>query len=196
MLLIAHRVNSGAQLREVPPDLGVEVDIRDRGDRLIVQHDPFADGEDFEEYIKNYRHRFIILNVKSERIEHRILSILKSHQIRDYFLLDCSFPMLHSLYSKGESNVAVRFSELEPPEAALRLAGKVKWVWADCFTKQPFDQKSYQSLRQHFKICVVSPELHGRPVSSIPEFAKTLSPYKVDAICTKAPHLWKELLGL
>ena len=194
MLLIAHRVNTAAQLQSVPLDLGVEVDVRDSGTRLIVQHDPFCDGEDFEEYIKSFRHRFIILNVKSERIEHRIRLILERHQIKDYFFLDCSFPMLHSLSENGEANVAVRFSEYEPVEAALRLAGRVRWVWADCFTQCPFDEVSYRALKEHFKLCVVSPELHGRPISSIPDFAASMSQYKVDAICTKVPDLWRQLL--
>jgi hypothetical protein len=196
MLLISHRVNTAAILQTVPVELGVEVDIRDRGSRLIVQHDPFCDGEDFEEYLESYRLSFIILNVKSERIEHRIRPILEKRQIKEYFFLDCSFPMLHALSTLGEQNVAVRFSEYEPVEAALRLAGRVNWVWADCFTKQPFDHDSYNALKKHFKLCVVSPELQGRSTSSIPDFAAELKPFKVDAICTKAPEVWKSLLQM
>lgn len=194
MLLIAHRVNTAAMLRTVPAELGVEVDIRDSGSRLIVQHDPFCDGEDFEEYIKSYRHRFLILNVKSERIEYRLREILERRNITDYFFLDCSFPMLYALSANGEPNVAVRFSEYEPLEAALCMAGRVKWVWIDCFTKMPLDHASYEALKRHFNLCVVSPELHGRPVSSLPQFAAELKPFKVDAICTKVPDLWRSLL--
>ena len=63
MKLIAHRRNSIADLVATPRDLGVEVDIRSRGARLVIHHDPFADGEDFEAWIAQYRHGTLILNV-------------------------------------------------------------------------------------------------------------------------------------
>jgi hypothetical protein len=72
MLYIQHRVNAIEQLRVTPTEYGVELDLRDRGDRLILQHDPFKDGEDFAEYLQHYRHSLMILNIKSERIEHRV----------------------------------------------------------------------------------------------------------------------------
>jgi hypothetical protein len=113
MEFIAHRINTVAQLREVPPEYGVEIDLRDRGERLILQHDPFSDGEDFAEYLPHYHHGTLILNIKSERIEHRVLELLNQHGVEDYFFLDSSFPMLYLLARQGEQRVAVRFSELK-----------------------------------------------------------------------------------
>src|SRR5947209_7513105 len=105
MLFIQHRINSAAQLSDVPPEYGVELDLRDRGDRLILQHDPFKDGEDFEPYLRHFRHRLAILNVKSERIEPRVLELLRKYDMRDYFFLDCSFPMIRTLVSQGEHRI-------------------------------------------------------------------------------------------
>jgi hypothetical protein len=190
MLLIAHRVNTVAQLAAVPTHYGVELDLRDRGDRLILQHDPFQDGKDFEEYLSHWRHRLMILNVKSERIEPRVLELVKQHNVRDYFFLDCSFPMIRQLVKLGERRVAVRFSEFEPVEAALSLAGQIDWVWVDCFTRMPLDGRTYGLLRRHFKLCGVSPELQGRPVESIADYARQLASFPLDAICTKRPDLW------
>jgi len=51
---IAHRINTIEELGKIPREYGVELDLRDFGDRLILQHDPFKDGEDFEEYLKHY----------------------------------------------------------------------------------------------------------------------------------------------
>ncbi|MDG0794535.1 hypothetical protein OMP38_29615 [Cohnella ginsengisoli] len=64
MEYIAHRINTVAELKMVPHEYGVELDLRDYGDRLILQHDPFTDGEDFEEYLKHYQHGTMILNIK------------------------------------------------------------------------------------------------------------------------------------
>jgi hypothetical protein len=191
MLYIAHRINTARQLADVPPEYGVEIDLRDRGERLILQHDPFGDGEDFGDWLRHYNHRLLILNVKSERVEHRVLELVRQHGVRDYFFLDSSFPMIRLLASGGESKIAVRFSEYEPIESCLALAGKVDWVWVDCFTRMPLTPENYRRLKQHFKLCAVSPELQGRPVESIADYAEQLRPYPMDAVCTKRPDLWK-----
>lgn len=195
MQFIAHRINTAAQLRQTPHEYGVELDLRDRGERLIVQHDPFADGEDFADYLREYRHGLMILNVKSERIEPRVLEQVRTHNVRDYFFLDCSFPMIRYLVAKGEHRIAVRFSEFEPIESALALAGQVDWAWIDCFTKMPLDAASYARLKQHFKLCGVSPELQGRPVDTIADYARQLAPFPLDAICTKRPDLWQQAIS-
>ena len=88
MLYVAHRINTAAQLSDVPPEYGVELDLRDRGDRLVLQHDPFKDGEDFETYLRHYRHRLMILNVKSERIEPRVLERLGDRTLVHVALAD------------------------------------------------------------------------------------------------------------
>ncbi|MEI9851610.1 MAG: hypothetical protein WDN24_13070 [Sphingomonas sp.] len=44
--------------------------------RLIVHHDPFADAIDFEAWIAHYAHGTLILNVKEEGLEDRLLAIL------------------------------------------------------------------------------------------------------------------------
>ena len=192
MLYIAHRINTTEQLVAVPNEYGIEVDLRDSGDRIVLQHDPYIQqsAEDFENFLESYRHQFIILNIKSERIELRVREMMQRYGIQDYFFLDSSFPMLRLLATQGEKRQAVRFSEIEPIESALAVAGQVEWVWVDCFTRMPLTQESYQALKKHFKLCIVSPELQGRGVDSIREFADQLRPYQVDAVCTKRPDLW------
>lgn len=192
MLLIAHRVNTIDQLRRTPTEFGVELDLRDRGERLILQHDPFSDGEDFEDFLEHWRHRLMILNIKSERIEPRVLELVRRAGIADYFFLDSSFPMIRLLSQQGERRIAVRFSEFEPIESALALVGKVEWAWIDCFTKMPLDADAYARLKAHFKLCAVSPELQGRDHSTIAEYRRQLGQFPMDAICTKRPDLWTD----
>lgn len=191
MHYIAHRINTSRQLLELPVEYGVELDLRDRADRLILQHDPFLDGEDFDDYLSRYRHGLMILNIKSERIEHRVLESIRAAGVTQYFFLDCSFPMIRTLLREGERRIAVRFSEFEPVESALALAGQVDWVWVDCFNALPLDDRSYTLLKRHFKLCIVSPELQGRSISTIAEYRRQLAPYPIDAVCTKRPDLWQ-----
>ncbi|MDX2147387.1 MAG: phosphatidylinositol-specific phospholipase C/glycerophosphodiester phosphodiesterase family protein [Planctomycetota bacterium] len=195
MLFIQHRVNTIEQLKQTPTEFGVEIDLRDRGDRLIVVHDPFSDGEDFERWLDHYHHALVILNVKSERIEHRVLELVKTRGITSYFFLDSSFPMMRLLSKQGENNLAVRFSEFEPVEGALAMAGQARWAWIDCFTKMPLTESTYGRLKPHFKLCAVSPELQGRAPETIASYARELQPFPMDAVCTKRPDLWQAALG-
>ena len=87
MEFISHRINTIDELINTPNNFGVELDLRDYGDKIILQHDPFLPGEDFEKYLKYYKHGTMILNVKSERIELRILDLLKKYNVKKYFFL-------------------------------------------------------------------------------------------------------------
>jgi len=85
MEYIAHRINTLIELKKIPREYGVELDLRDYGERIILQHDPFKDGEDFELFLKQYNHGTMILNIKSEGIELRVLELIKRYNINNYF---------------------------------------------------------------------------------------------------------------
>jgi len=174
---------------------GVEVDIRSEGDRLIIHHDPCVAGESFDEWISTYRHGTLILNVKEEGLEARLISLMQSKGIDDYFFLDQSFPFLVKWSKAGEHRCAVRVSEFESIETALTLAGKVDWVWVDCFTHFPLSEQDARRLKDAgFKLCLVSPELQGRDAEiAIPQLASLLKERNIvaNAICTKRPDLWE-----
>ncbi len=193
---IAHRINTLPTLKDVPSEYGVELDLRDRGDRLILQHDPFGDGEDAEPYFAKYNpHGTLILNIKSERIEHRVLELMKKYRIENYFFLDSSFPMIYLLSKQGEKRLALRFSEFEALDTIYNLKGKVDWVWVDCFTKLPINKTTHTELKAAgFKLCLVSPELQGRP-DDIAPYREQLNKEGIqfDAICTKLHNIdfWK-----
>jgi hypothetical protein len=190
MLKIKHRINTIEELKSTPIDLGVEVDLRYDGDDIILHHDPYSKGQLFEDYLKHYKHRFIVLNVKSEGIEKKILQILNKFNIQDYFFLDLSLPYLIKYMNSGETKIAVRFSEHEPMEFVLKFKNKVEWVWVDCFTKFPLDHDAYNKLSPFFKFCLVSPELQGHPTDWVTKFKAKTSTMKIDAVCTKKPELW------
>jgi hypothetical protein len=196
MIYIAHRINTIEQLKEVPEEFGVEVDIRDSAGELIMVHDPFSPGEKFENYLKHYKHKLIILNVKSERIEFKILELLKKYKIKNYFFLDSSFPMIWTLNKAGENNIALRFSEYEPIENILAAKDMAKWIWIDCFSKFPVDDETYKIIKSSgLKTCLVSPELQGRPEDLI-KYITYIKEHKMvfDATCTKLYNIaWQTL---
>ena len=96
---------------------------------------------------------------------------------------------------RGESRTSIRISEYESIETALKLSGKVNWIWIDFFNCLPIDYESYFKLKEGgFKLCLVSPELQGHPISKIYDLKKELNLKKIilDAVCTKKPNLWKD----
>lgn len=197
MKLIAHRKNTLAELRSSPTEYGVEVDIRSYAGDLVIHHDPFIKGESFEAWLAEYRHGTLILNVKEEGLEARLIELMKQHGIGDYFFLDQSFPFLVKWARLGERRCAVRVSEYESVETALSLAGKVDWVWVDCFTRFPLQYDDSARLKSAgFRLCLVSPELQGRDAQTgIPQLHALLKERAIgaDAVCTKQPALWKSL---
>lgn len=190
MEYIAHRINTVAELQELPQEYGVELDLRDGLDgRIYIQHEPFIPGEDFEEYLKQYHHGTMILNIKSERIELKTLELLKKYGIEKYFFLDSSFPMIKLLSDQGETNIALRFSELEGLETIEAMQGRAKWIWVDCFTKMPLTAEIADKLHGwSYKLCIVSPELEGQG-ERLEEYRDCLRGIEIEAVCTKVYNM-------
>lgn len=191
--IVAHRVNTLAELRQLPPSYGAEFDVRSRGSRLILHHEAFHEGEWLDPFLEFYassgRQSLLIFNPKEDGLEAEILARVERHRIENFFLLDLAFPtMVRLAVKQGLRAIAARVSEYEPVEAALRFKGRVDWVWLDCFTGEPVDPQRLAPLRPHFKICAVSPELQGYPREAIFKFRR-LDPY-LDAVCTKHPEAW------
>lgn len=194
MIKIAHRINKISDLTNTPNHLGVEVDIRSWGNELIIHHDPYKEGEKFIKWLDHYNHQMLILNVKEEGLEERLINLMQKKKIEDFFFLDQSFPFLikHSQNCKGKS--AVRFSEYECIETVLQLRSICNWIWVDCFNINPLTKDNFIIIKNNnFKICVVSPELQGRTKpEDILNLKQSLKDQMIfpDAVCTKRPDLW------
>ena len=85
MEIIVHRVNNSSKLVRIPKNYGIEVDVRDYKKKLILNHDPFKNGENLEVFLKKYNHGTLIINIKSEFIEYKIIKLLKKYKISKYF---------------------------------------------------------------------------------------------------------------
>jgi hypothetical protein len=195
MQIIYHRRNTLEMLLSTDTRFGVEVDIRSHGDQLIIHHDPCCPGEDFKQWLDAYQHKTLILNVKEEGLEDKLIRMMELKGISDFFFLDQSFPFLVKWSKNGERRCAVRVSEFESVETALTLSGLIDWVWVDCFTKFPLNEYQARQLKDGgFKMCLVSPELQGRDAEiEIPILRSALKKYNINAaaVCTKRPDLWE-----
>ena len=195
MNIISHRRNTIEELDATPAKYGIELDLRSYGSQLVVNHEPFADGPLFSDWLRHYKHGTLILNVKEEGLEDAVLALMREHGIENFFFLDQSFPFLVKTARQGEPRCAVRVSEFESIETALEIAPLIKWVWVDCFTKFPLSGAQCKALQNAgLQLCLVSPELQDYAADkAIPELLALLHKESImaEAVCTKRPDLWE-----
>ena len=184
MEIIIHRINKIKELKKTPKNFGAEIDIRSQGSELILNHEPFKKGDRLNDYLENYKHKTLVLNLKEAGIEKNVLDLVKKNSIKSYFLLDVEMPYMYSATKRGEKNIAVRFSEYEDIALSEYFKNKLKWVWIDTATKLPLNQSNIKTLSK-FKSCLVCPERWGR-VKDIAKYKKILKKlnYKPDAVMT------------
>jgi hypothetical protein len=162
MEIVVHRVNTLKALDLVAPELGVEIDLRADGNRIVLNHEPFAGGEDFDRWLDRFAHGLLVLNIKESGIETEVLRRVRARGISRCFLLDVEFPYLYRASRAGERAIAVRYSEDEPIDLVERYRGRVDWVWIDTITRLPLDDRAGQAL-DGVHTCLVCPERWGRP---------------------------------
>ncbi|MFL2485667.1 MAG: hypothetical protein ACJ0Q5_03600 [Candidatus Neomarinimicrobiota bacterium] len=191
-IFIKHRINSIEDLENIPQEYGVEVDIRIYNNEIILNHEPFKSGASFENFLKHFKHSFLIINMKCDGAEEMIIKKLKEKSIKNFFFLDCSIPRTVNLIRRDCNKIAIRYSKYEPIEFVMKFKNQAEWVWVDCFDKFELSEKDYTTMKEHFKICLVSPELQEHSIEMIDEFKKLSENMEFDAICTKSPDLWKD----
>jgi hypothetical protein len=193
MIKIIHRINSVKKLKKIDNNHGIEIDVRSFNKNLILNHDPFKNGDLLKNWVKFYNHKLLIVNIKEEGLEYQILKILNKYKIKNYFFLDQTFPFLVKFSHRMKKNCAFRLSDYESISTIKKIKDKIKWVWIDFFENFYFDKKDFEFLKKNeLKICLVSPELKNLSSKKIKIMKNIIKKnnIKVDAICTKKPNLW------
>ena len=193
MKIYKHRVNCKSALETVEPTCGVEIDLRTKSDALILAHDAFARGEIFEDWLSAWRGQPLILNVKEDALEEKILEILNQHGVTDFFFLDQSYPSIRRVISMGITKVATRVSDYEDLATALKSGSD--WVWLDSFSGSwNHLLEATKAIKENGqKSCLVSPELQRLDSGSELEGLKILireNQMQIDAVCTKRAESW------
>ena len=192
MIVIKHRVNTIKGIKKTPIQYGVEIDLRSSLNSIHLHHDPFKKGVKFAKWIKFFNHKLLVLNVKEEGLENKILSILNFNNIKNFFFHDQTFSSM--LKNMKKTNVSIRYSEFEKIKDNGKLFKYIKWVWIDNFTHLPKNKIFYKFLKkQQVKTCIVSPELvklsRSKEIQKLKKEIKKKK-YHFDAVCTKKIDLW------
>ena len=188
MEIIVHRINSIKKLKKIPINFGAEIDLRVYQSKIILNHEPFKSGDTLDNFLKHYNHGTLILNIKEDGIEDKVIKKVKKAKIKSYFLLDVEFPYIFKSLKNRQKNIAIRFSENETIQTAKIFKNKFKWLWIDTVTKLPLNKKNIKIIKS-FKSCLVCPERWGRP-NQIENYKKKLKLLKFlpDAVMTSEKY--------
>ena len=178
MIPIIHRVNSIEKLNTLSEDVGVEIDIRYSGEKLVLSHDIQEKEENFEEYLNNYNKKFIVANIKESGVEDAVEEILTKRKIDDFFLLDVEFPYILQNYKRLGDNLSVRYSKYESIESVSNFANKVKWLWIDTYEDFEINEEIAEIISS-FKIFLVSPSRWGMP-EKLSYYISLFKDYKIE----------------
>lgn len=196
-MIICHRINTIAGLKEIPKKYGVEIDVRhdNRSGGLYLNHDPGI-GDSLEEYLSHFEHAFIIFNIKESGTEETCRELAQKHNIpkEKYFLLDVEFPYVYQATRRGVREIALRYSEDEPIESFLAYKDRVNWLWIDTNTRLPLTKEVITTIG-NTNTCLVCPERWGRP-EDIPAYIQQTKEfnYKFQAVmtATRYANQWEE----
>ena len=104
MEIIIHRVNKIKELKKLNKKFGAEIDLRVYKGKIILNHDPYSNGDNFDDYLSEYDHGTLVLNIKETGIEEEVLKKVKKKGLKDYFILDAEIPFFFkSLKKKRKS---------------------------------------------------------------------------------------------
>ena len=186
---IIHRVNKIAVLKTIDENYGTEIDIRSYNSNLVLNHEPYTNGDILQDYLENYKHNTLILNIKESGIEDDVLSIVKKFKIKSYFLLDIEFPYIFKLINKKNNKFAIRYSEYENIATLIDFKNLAEWAWIDTPSKFPINNNN-KFILNNFKTCLVCPERWGRKedIYQYKKFFKKLD-YYPNAIMTSLDTL-------
>lgn len=144
---------------------GIETDIRDYCGKLVISHNIATDRAETAEALFELYHRkgcslTLALNIKADGIQALLMALLEKYNVQNYFLFDMSIPEL-IVNQKMNLHFFTRQSDVEPE--CVQYA-KADGVWLDSFFEEGFltENKIAMHLKSHKKVCIVSPELHGR----------------------------------
>ena len=192
---IIHRINKISNLKKLKKYDGIEFDVRDRNNKLVLSHDPNNNGEELNKFIKKIKNQILFINVKSYGLLKKIIPIVKK---KNYFFLDLSFSEINFLIEKKMTKrVVMRFSIYENFDLKKKYFKNIKWIWFDLFKNYYISKKQYSYIKKHKKkICLVSPELLGKSKNDVKKFINYLNKNKIiaDAVCTKKKfvNFWKK----
>lgn len=175
---------------------GTETDVRDAAGRLVMSHDmPSGNEISLDDFLllQAGLNLPLAINIKADGLAEPLRKTMLRHGVRDWFVFDMSVPDMRAHLRAGNP-VMTRVSEVErTPVWLAESCG----VWLDGFDSAWFGAADIEDLlRGGKRVCVVSPELHGRDPTAVWQMLRPLTRREGLMLCTDRPQDASEVLGL
>jgi hypothetical protein len=171
---------------------GTETDVRDCCGHLCISHDMALGTEmRLDAFLATASTTAasapltLALNIKADGLAAALTRQLLVHPALDCFVFDMAVPDMRS-YLQAGMPVFTRMSEVERVPAWLEHSAG---VWLDSFGPEWYGAADIVALLDQGKrVCVVSPELHGRPHLALWQLLAPLSQRNGLILCTDVPE--------
>lgn len=182
--------------RTVADGFGTETDVRDHDGRLVISHDPApASARAWADLVDLFAGRGLPLavNVKADGLSGLLAEAFSGRDI-DWFAFDMSGPETVR-YARAGLPYFTRHSDVEPEPVLYEQA---QGVWLDAFHDHGW--MTADVIRRHLdagkRVCLVSPDLHGRPEGGFWESIADLAPASDRLmLCTDLPLKAQEVFA-
>lgn len=150
--------------RSFEAGFGTETDVRDLNGTLVISHDMASDasmplGAFLDIFCDIDPQLELAMNIKADGLFDPLAAAFAERGVSNWYAFDMSVPDMVQ-YANRSIPFYTRQSDLETIPALLNRA---QGVWIDQFFSPWF---SYEVMDQHVaagrRLCLVSPELHGR----------------------------------
>lgn len=167
---------------------GTETDVRDVAGKLVISHDMPNGGEltlDDLLLIMNGRNLPLAINIKADGLAQAVKAKFAEYGHTNWFVFDMSVPDMRSYLNIGVSTYT-RMSEVERYPAWMTEADG---VWLDSFSNEEWFSNDVitELLQRGKRVCIVSPELHGRSPTALWNRLLKFQTAENLTICTDLP---------
>lgn len=169
-------------------NFGTETDVRDCMGELVISHDMPRGGEVlFHSFLSfvGKNELLLAINIKADGLAESLCETMKNYDKNNWFVFDMSIPDMRSHLAVGNP-VFARMSEVEKESTWFE---HVAGIWLDSFEGDWYDIELIQGLINKGKrVCVVSPELHGRDHATLWRRLLPISKEDRLILCTDLPE--------
>lgn len=188
--------------RCIDQGFGIETDVRDHDNELIISHDaPVSKGQylSFDTFLEMYTSGkthtpLLAINIKSDGIQDQLKTAIEKYNLQSYFTFDMSFPSLYFGY-QGKLKF---FSSVNEYLQEPLLYNKCSGIWLDAYEHIWYSSQHMETyLNEGKEVCIVSPELHNREHTELWRVIKGsgLSQHPCISICTDLPLAAQEFFS-
>ncbi|WP_303814455.1 hypothetical protein [Selenomonas ruminantium] len=180
---------------------GFETDVRDYSGRLVISHNVATASSQmasivFADMARMGGNNTFAINIKADGLGDLLEENLNEYGITNYFLFDMSVPQM-VYFAEKRLVFFTRQSDVEPVPIML---DKAAGVWMDSFTDSelPTIEMIKSNLSKGKRVCLVSPELHGRDPIGLWQRLKANSMVTDERLllCTDLPDDASDFFGI